>query len=44
MHQDNESSVEEILESIKKVMARDSRVIALEQRRRRESQGVVEPR
>ncbi len=43
MHQDNESSVEEILESIKKVMARDSRVIALEQRRRRESQGVVEP-
>jgi len=43
MQHDNESSVEEILESIKKVMARDSRAIALEQRRRRESHGVVEP-
>ncbi len=43
MHHENESSVEEILESIKKVMARDSRAIALEQRRRRESHGVVEP-
>jgi uncharacterized protein len=43
MHHENESSVEEILESIKKVMARDSRAIAVEQRRRRESHGVIEP-
>lgn len=43
MHHENESSVEEILESIKKVMARDSRAIAIEQRRRRESHGMVEP-
>jgi len=35
MGQDNEASVEEILESIKKVIARDNRVGALEARRRR---------
>lgn len=35
MAQDNEASVEEILESIKKVIARDNRVGALEARRRR---------
>lgn len=35
MGQDNEPSVEEILESIKKVIARDNRVGALEARRRR---------
>ncbi|MFN4113561.1 MAG: DUF2497 domain-containing protein [Sphingomonadaceae bacterium] len=43
MSQNTESSVEEILESIKKVIARDNRVGALEERRRRETQGVVEP-
>ena len=43
MRQDGEASVEEILESIKKVIARDNRVGALEERRRRETQGVVEP-
>lgn len=43
MQHESESSVEEILESIKKVMARDSRAMALEQRRRRESHGMVEP-
>lgn len=43
MSQHGESSVEEILESIKKVIARDNRVGALEERRRRETQGVVEP-
>ncbi|QYU69777.1 DUF2497 domain-containing protein [Leptolyngbya sp. 15MV] len=43
MHHEGESSVEEILESIKKVMARDSRAMALEQRRRRESHGMAEP-
>ncbi|HSJ77945.1 MAG TPA: DUF2497 domain-containing protein [Erythrobacter sp.] len=37
MAQDSESSVEEILESIKKVIARDNRAGALETRRRRES-------
>lgn len=36
MGQDNEASVEEILESIKKVIARDNRAGALEARRRRE--------
>jgi cell pole-organizing protein PopZ len=36
MGQDNEASVEEILESIKKVIARDNRAVALEARRRRE--------
>jgi cell pole-organizing protein PopZ len=35
MAQDNEPSVEEILESIKKVIARDNRVGAFEARRRR---------
>lgn len=35
MAQDNEASVEEILESIKKVIARDNRAGALEARRRR---------
>ena len=35
MAQDNEASVEEILESIKKVIARDNRVGALEARKRR---------
>lgn len=35
MMQDGEASVEEILESIKKVIARDNRVGALEARRRR---------
>lgn len=43
MRQDNEASVEEILESIKKVIARDNRAGAMEQRRRRETHGVVEP-
>ena len=43
MGQQGEASVEEILESIKKVIARDNRVGALEERRRRETQGVVEP-
>jgi len=37
MGQDNEASVEEILESIKKVIARDNRAGALEARRRREN-------
>lgn len=35
MAQDNEASVEEILESIKKVIARDNRAGAIEARRRR---------
>jgi cell pole-organizing protein PopZ len=35
MSQENEASVEEILESIKKVIARDNRVGAMEARRRR---------
>ncbi|MFA7586732.1 MAG: DUF2497 domain-containing protein [Novosphingobium sp.] len=43
MRQAGEPSVEEILESIKKVIARDNRVGAAEQRRQRESHGVVEP-
>ena len=37
MAQENEASVEEILESIKKVIARDNRDGALEARRRREA-------
>ncbi len=37
MAQDNEASVEEILESIKKVIARDNRAGALEARRRRDA-------
>lgn len=40
MHQEGEPSVEEILESIKKVIARDNRESAIEQRRQRESAGV----
>lgn len=36
MGQEGEASVEEILESIKKVIARDNRAVALEARRRRE--------
>lgn len=43
MGQHGEASVEEILESIKKVIARDNRIGALEERRRRETQGVIEP-
>jgi cell pole-organizing protein PopZ len=38
--QDGEPSVEEILESIKKVIARDNRETAHEERRRRESAGL----
>ena len=40
MRQEGEASVEEILESIKKVIARDNRAGALEERRRRESDGL----
>ena len=40
MGHDNEASVEEILESIKKVIARDNRDDALQMRQRRENQGV----
>ncbi len=40
MRQEGEASVEEILESIKKVIARDNRASALDTRRRRESEGV----
>lgn len=36
MGHENEASVEEILESIKKVIARDNRAVALENRRRRD--------
>ena len=42
MRQDGEPSVEEILQSIKKVIARDNREIASVERRHRESAGVVE--
>ena len=42
MQRDGEASVDEILASIKKVIARDSRTEALETRRRRETDGVVE--
>lgn len=42
MQHDGESSVEEILESIKKVIARDNRAGAVETRRRRERDGVAE--
>jgi cell pole-organizing protein PopZ len=41
MSQAGEPSVEEILESIKKVIARDNRAGAAEQRRTRESHGVA---
>ena len=40
MRQDGEASVEEILESIKKVIARDNRTSAAETRRRRENEGL----
>ena len=40
MRQDGEASVEEILESIKKVIARDNRATALDTRRRREIEGL----
>lgn len=43
MRQDSEASVEEILESIKKVIARDNRAGAVEVRRRRENEGLPEP-
>ncbi len=42
MRQDGEPTVEEILESIKKVIARDNRETATIERRRRESVGVAE--
>ena len=42
MRQSGEPSVEEILDSIKKVIARDNRTGAAEQRTRRESHGVRE--
>lgn len=42
MRQDGEASVEEILESIKKVIARDNRASALDTRRRRASEGLVD--
>ncbi len=42
MRQAGEPSVEEILDSIKKVIARDNRTAAAEQRRSRESAGVPE--
>jgi cell pole-organizing protein PopZ len=42
MSQTGEPSVEEILESIKKVIARDNRNSAAAQRRVRESQGIAE--
>jgi cell pole-organizing protein PopZ len=40
MRQASEASVEEILESIKKVIARDNRSTALDARRRRENEGL----
>ena len=43
MRHAGEPTVEEILESIKKVIARDNHVGAVEQRRQRETQGVIEP-
>lgn len=42
MRQAGEPTVEEILESIKKVIARDNRASAAEERRTRETQGVSE--
>ncbi len=41
MRQENEPSVEEILESIKKVIARDNRDGAAQQRRKRENEGIA---
>ncbi len=43
MRQAGEPSVEEILESIKKVIARDNRAGAAEERRERESRGMTSP-
>jgi cell pole-organizing protein PopZ len=43
MAQEGEPSVEEILDSIKKVIARDNRAGATEQRRTRETRGIPEP-
>lgn len=43
MRQAGEPTVEEILESIKKVIARDNRAGAAEERRQREYDGVVAP-
>ena len=43
MRHEGEPSVEEILESIKKVIARDNRAGAAEQRRAREAQGLPVP-
>ncbi len=43
MRQDGEPSVEEILESIKKVIARDNRTSAAEQRKQREARGIAVP-
>ncbi|WP_209349055.1 DUF2497 domain-containing protein [Pontixanthobacter sp. CEM42] len=42
MRQEGEASVEEILESIKKVIARDNRASAVIDRRKREQEGVAE--
>ena len=42
MRQEGEASVEEILESIKKVIARDNRATAFDTRRRRENDGLAE--
>jgi cell pole-organizing protein PopZ len=42
MRQEGEASVEEILESIKKVIARDNRATALDARRRRETDGIAD--
>ena len=41
MRQAGEPSVEEILESIKKVIARDNRTVATEARREREERGIA---
>lgn len=43
MRHAGEPSVEEILDSIKKVIARDNRADAAEERRQRETQGVTTP-
>jgi cell pole-organizing protein PopZ len=43
MRQAGEPTVEEILESIKKVIARDNRAGAAEERRHREFEGIAEP-
>lgn len=44
MRQQSEASVEEILDSIKKVIARDNRAGAMQARRRRESEAAAEDR